>query len=156
MPGGRKVRVVVRLTDDEFDRIAARAAEIKQTVPSYLALTGLRPEGVASSDIKAALIALREIQRVNAGVANNLNQLTAKLHATGELDASLRAAVGAAAGLSVRLDAVIGRVGQLVDGRRRTARKHPTHPCRNKSLPASFRAPSICGVDDGTPDHELS
>jgi hypothetical protein len=115
--GGRKHRVVVRLTEDEYERIAARAAEIKQTVPSYLALTGLRPEGVAASDIKAALINLHAIRRVNSGIANNLNQLTAKLHATGELDAGLQAAVQAAARLSGRLEDAIGRMGQLVDGR---------------------------------------
>ena len=86
-----------------------RAAEINQTVPSYLALTGLRPEGVAASDIKAALIALRAIQRVNAGVANNLNQLTAKLHATGEFNASMRTTVEAVARLAGRLEPAIDR-----------------------------------------------
>lgn len=60
---------------------------------------------------------LRAIRRVNSGVANNLNQLTAKLHATGELDASLRAALEAAARISDRIEAAIERIGDLVDGR---------------------------------------
>jgi len=115
--GGRKHRVVVRLTEDEYERIAARATEIRQTVPSYLALTGMRPEGVAASDVKAAFINLHAIRRVNSGIANNLNQLTAKLHATGELDASLRAALEAAARISERVEAAIERIGELVDGR---------------------------------------
>ncbi len=107
----------MRLTPEEYERVAARAADITQTVPSYLALTGLRPEGVASSDIKGALINLRAIRRVNSGIANNLNQLTAKLHATGELDASLRAALEAAARISDRIEAAIERVSDLIDGR---------------------------------------
>lgn len=86
-------------------------------MPSYLALTGLRPEGVASADIKSALVSLRALRRVHAGIANNLNQLTAKLHTTGELDRTLPAVVDAIAGLTTRIDEAVDRVGQLVDGR---------------------------------------
>lgn len=99
--------------------MAARAAESKQTVPSYLALTGLRPEGVASSDIKATLIVLRAIQRVNAGVANNLNQLTAKLHATGELDEALPAVVAAVERTMRRVEDAISEISAVVAGGRR-------------------------------------
>lgn len=39
--------MVVRLTTDEYAELSAHAVEIGHTVPSYLALTGLRPDGVA-------------------------------------------------------------------------------------------------------------
>ena len=113
------MRVVVRLTTDEYAGLSARAAEIGHTVPSYLALTGLRPDGVASADIKTSLICLTALRRVHAGIANNLNQVTAKLHTTGELDRSLPALVDAIADLTQRIDEAVDRVAQLVDGRSR-------------------------------------
>lgn len=105
------------MTDQEYASVCARAAEIGHTVPSYLALTGLRPEGVASADIKTALISLRAMRRVHAGIANNLNQLTAKLHTTGELDHNLPTLLVTISGLSSHLDTAIDRVAQFVDGR---------------------------------------
>ena len=107
----------MRLTTEEYASLSARAAEIGHTVPSYLALTGLRPEGVASAEIKTAMVSLRSIRRVHAGIATNLNQLTAKLHATGELDRSLPEALDAIIGLTGHLEEAIQRVTQLVDGR---------------------------------------
>lgn len=120
------MRVVVRLTETEYAVLAARSAEIGHTVPSYLALTGLRPEGVASADIRSALTNLNAVRRVHAGVATNLNQLIAKLHATGELDRSLPAVVDAAARLTYRLEAAVDHVAQLVDGRSRSEFRRST------------------------------
>jgi hypothetical protein len=88
--GGRQVRVNVKLTKAEYQSVAAGAIAAGLTVPSYLALTGLRPEGVAAGDAKAALINARGARRVLSGVANNLNELTAKLHSTGEIDPTQR------------------------------------------------------------------
>jgi hypothetical protein len=117
VPGGRPVRVVVRLTADEYASLSARAAEIGHTVPSYLALTGLRPEGVASADIRSALTSLYAVRRVQSSVANNLNQLTAKLHATGELDQGLPGVLEAVARLTNHVGEAVDRVVPLVDGR---------------------------------------
>jgi hypothetical protein len=83
------------LTEGEYRAVAARASAAGLTVPSYLALTGLRPEGVAAGDAKAALINARGARRVLSGVGNNLNQLTAKLHSTGEVDSALPVVVAA-------------------------------------------------------------
>ncbi len=52
-----------------------------------------------------------------AGVANNLNQLTAKLHGTGEADAALPAVIEAVGRLSVRVEDAVTQVAAIVGGR---------------------------------------
>ena len=114
--GGRQVQVNVKLTEAEYQSVAARAIAAGLTVPSYLALSGLRPEGVAAGDAKAALINARGARRVLAGVANNLNQLTAKLHGTGEVDPALPAVVAAVERVMARVDDAIAEVATVVTG----------------------------------------
>ncbi len=116
VPGGRQVRVNVKLTEAEYQSVSARAIGAGLTVPSYLALSGLRPEGVAAGDAKAALINARGARRVLAGVANNLNQLTAKLHSTGEVDAALPAVMAAVERVMARVDDAIAEVSAVVTG----------------------------------------
>jgi hypothetical protein len=115
--GGRQIRVHVKLTEAEYQSVSARAIAAGLTVPSYLALVGLRPEGVAAGETKAALINARAARRVLSGVANNLNQLTAKLHSTGETDAALPAVIAAVARVIPRVDDAIAEVSTVVTGR---------------------------------------
>lgn len=117
VPGGRRVLVQVKFTEDEYVAVALRASAARLTVPSYLAITGLRPSGVASADAKSAVTNLSGTRRVLAGVANNLNQLTAKLHSTGELDDSLPVVVEAVERLTRRVDAAVEQVASVVGGR---------------------------------------
>jgi Bacterial mobilisation protein (MobC) len=114
--GGRHVPVQVKFTAAEYQSVVARAVAAGLTVPSYLALSGLRPHGVASTDIKAALINARGARRVLAGVGNNLNQLTAKLHSTGEVDVALPAVVAAVERIAARVDQAVVDVAALVTG----------------------------------------
>jgi hypothetical protein len=109
--------VQVTFTVEEYQSVVARAAAAGLTVPSYLAVTGMRPEGVDSADAKSAVTNLSGTRRVLAGVANNLNQLTAKLHATGELDDSLPAVLDAVDRLSVRVEEAVDQVAAVVGGR---------------------------------------
>ena len=67
--GGRPARVVVRFTHEEMAAVAARAVAAGLTVPSYLALAGLRPDGLEAADAKSALTNLVGTRRVLAGVA---------------------------------------------------------------------------------------
>jgi hypothetical protein len=115
--GGRPVQVQVTFTVEEYQAVVARAAAAGLTVPSYLAVTGMRPEGVDAADAKSAVTNLSGTRRVLAGVANNLNQLTAKLHSTGELDESLPAVVEAVERLARRVDAAVEQVAAVVGGR---------------------------------------
>lgn len=116
VPGGRQVAVQVKFSVAEHDAVVARAMVAGLTVPSYLALSGLVPEGVAAGDAKAALVNARGARRVLAGVANNLNQLTAKLHGTGEVDPSLPAVVAAVERVMARVDETIADIAALVTG----------------------------------------
>lgn len=106
----------MKLTKAEYQSVAARAIAAGLTVPSYLALTGLRPEGVAAGDAKAALINARGARRVLSGVANNLNQLTAKLHSTGEIDAALPVVVAVVERVTARIDNAIAEISTVVTG----------------------------------------
>lgn len=114
--GGRQVQVQVKFSEAEYQAVVARAVGAGLTVPSYLALAGVRPDGVDSASAKAALINARGARRVLAGVANNLNQLTAKLHATGEVDPSLPPVVAAVERVMARVDEAIADIAALVTG----------------------------------------
>jgi hypothetical protein len=109
--------VQVKFSEDEYRAVVLRAAAAGLTVPSYLAVTGMRPEGVDSADAKSAVTNLAGTRRVLAGVANNLNQLTAKLHSTGEVDDRLPAVVEAVERLARRVDAAVEQVAAVVGGR---------------------------------------
>ena len=109
----------MKFTDDEYAAIAVRAVVAGLSVPSYLALTGLRPEGAGAADVRSALTGLDGVRRVLAGVASNLNQLTAKLHSTGELDAVSPAVLDAVARSTARVEAAAKEVAAGVGGRRR-------------------------------------
>lgn len=111
--------VHMKFTAEEYAVVATRASAARLSVPSYLALTGLRPEGVAAGDVRSALTGLDGVRRVLAGVASNLNQLTAKLHATGEVDGALPGVLAAVAELAGRVDEAAGEVAAAVGGRRR-------------------------------------
>ncbi len=117
--GGRQVQVNVKLTEEEYQSVTARAVAAGLTVPSYLALAGLRPEGVASADAKAARINARGARRVLAGGANNLKQRTPNRHATGELDEALSAVVAATERTMRRVDDSISEISAVVTGGRR-------------------------------------
>jgi hypothetical protein len=62
------------------------------------------------------LINARGARRVLAGVAGNLNQLTAKLHGTGEVDAALSAVVAAVERVSARDGEAVADIAALVTG----------------------------------------
>jgi len=110
------VSVHVKFTAEEYQAVSARAVAAGLSLPSYLALTGLRPEGVAAADAKSALTNIVGARRVLAGVASNLNQLTHKLHGTGEMDAALPAVVAAVVRISARVDEAVAEVSAVVTG----------------------------------------
>ncbi|SOD72908.1 mobilisation protein MobC [Jatrophihabitans sp. GAS493] len=113
------MQVQVKFTEAEYQGVAVRAVAAGLTVPGYLALAGLRPEGVEASDIKAALINMRGVRRVLAGAANNLNQLTHKAHGTGEFDAALPVLMDALERITARVDGVVEDIAGLMGGGRR-------------------------------------
>lgn len=109
--------VQVKFTMEAYRAVVARAVAVGLTVPSYLAVTGMRPEGVDSADAKSTLTNLASTRRVLGGVANNLNQLTAKLHATGGADAALPTVIETVGRLSVQVEDAVVQVAAIVGGR---------------------------------------
>lgn len=75
VPGGRTVRVVVRVTPAEYAELTGHAHRGGLTVPSYLADLGLHPDTVPAAELRAALTHAAALRRQLAAVAARLDQL---------------------------------------------------------------------------------
>lgn len=73
--GGRGRRVEVRLTDEEYDGLARRAAVAGVSVPRFLVECGLDPSGPSPGEKRAKFATFMAVRRTLAGAATNLNQL---------------------------------------------------------------------------------
>jgi len=92
VPGGRPVRLNVRLSDAEYSALKLAAAELSVTVPRYLKESALSAtRGEVLTERKALLQHLFGVQRQLAAVGNNLNQLTRAFHAEGTVGADVAA-----------------------------------------------------------------
>jgi hypothetical protein len=63
-PGGRAVRVVVRVTAEEYASLAVHAQQAGTTVPSYLATLGLHPDDVPIAELRSALTHAAALRRL--------------------------------------------------------------------------------------------
>lgn len=63
-PGGRAVRVVVRVTAEEYAILAVHAQRAGATVPSYLATLGLHPDEVPIAELRSALTHAAALRRL--------------------------------------------------------------------------------------------
>lgn len=107
----------MRVSVAEYESLRHRAGAVGLTVPAYLVVSGLRPDGLSIAEARAALTDLSGARRLLAGAANNLNQLTAKLHSTGEMDAALPVVLAAVLRLTGRVDAAVVTVGRVAGHR---------------------------------------
>jgi len=112
-PGGRPHAVKVLLSDAERERITARAAELGVSVPRLLVEAALADGTRQTVSERHGLLAeFTGARRLVAKVSNNLNQLTAAMHSTGEVGPQLEATLHAAARTLARLERaaeVLGR-----------------------------------------------
>jgi hypothetical protein len=69
-PGGRAVRVVVRVTAEEYATLAAHADNAGLTVPSYLATLGLHPDQVPIAELRSALTHAAALRRLLSATAS--------------------------------------------------------------------------------------
>ena len=87
--GGRHHRHVVRVTPEEEAQLLALALRYRVSVPKLLvdsALAGGSEAAASNASVRHALITeLFGLHRLLANVANNVNQMTKALHATGEM-----------------------------------------------------------------------
>jgi hypothetical protein len=90
VPGGRPVRLNLRLSDAEFSALKVAATELSVTVPRYLKESALAASrGETLTERKALLQHLFELQRQLAAVGNNLNQITRDFHTEGTVRTDL-------------------------------------------------------------------
>ena len=100
-PLRREVIQKVKLTDEERDRLRARAAELGMSVPRLLVESAL--SGVETPTERRRTVAeLFEIRRLLSTVANNVNQLARSANISGQV-ASER-----------RLEQTLARVDELI------------------------------------------
>ncbi|MFC7344957.1 plasmid mobilization protein [Saccharopolyspora griseoalba] len=115
--GGRRKQIYVRVTEDEHEKLAARAAASGLTVPSYLALAGMQSlaagaDGPSMTPPQArALVAeLYAVKRILRGSSTNLNQLTKGANATGEIPPEAWHHAERIARMEQRLDDVLASI----------------------------------------------
>ena len=110
--GGRSHRHEVKVSAEEEARLVALAEAQGVTVPRLLVESALAgPVGETASERRVLITELFAVHRTVAGVANNVNQIARKLHATDELAAETSQVLAAARSTMSRIDAVIDRLG---------------------------------------------
>lgn len=106
--GGRQRAVKIKLTDAEYDAIAARAAGANVSVQRYLVGRALTRAAPAHRTAPAALTAeLAAVRRLAGNLANNMNQIARRLNAGGDPDARILAVADAVSRTNHRIDAVL-------------------------------------------------
>lgn len=109
--GGRHHRHVVRVTPEEEAQLLALALRYRVSVPKLLvdsALAGGSEAAASNASVRHALITeLFGLHRLLANVANNVNQMTKALHATGELPPQTGEVLAAARRTAEKIDDVI-------------------------------------------------
>ena len=106
--GGRHHRHEVKVTPEEEARLLMLAQAQGVTVSRLLVESALAPGGSETATERARQLAdLFAVHRTLAGVANNVNQIARKLHATGELAVETGVVLDEARGVMGRIDAVI-------------------------------------------------
>ena len=109
--GGRQHRHQVKVTAQEEARLLELAEAQGVTVPRLLVESAMAGErGETASERRAVITELFAVHRAVAGVANNVNQITRKLHTTDELAAETSQVLRAARATMQRLDAVIDKL----------------------------------------------
>lgn len=95
------------MTPQEEARLLMLAQAQGVTVVRLLVESALAGDRETATERAGLVTELFAVHRSLAGVANNVNQIARKLHATGELAAETREVLGAARASMARIDAVI-------------------------------------------------
>ncbi|WP_085945743.1 plasmid mobilization relaxosome protein MobC [Actinopolyspora halophila] len=121
----RPNRITVRLSDTEWETIAARAAVQQQAMSAYIAERSqepLQPPGEASggggltpAQLRGLTAELYALKRILDNAGNNLNQLTKAANATGEVQAEALHHADRISRTLPRLDAFVSSLRKWVD-----------------------------------------
>lgn len=105
LPGGRKNKYTVRLSDEEALVVQARAAVAGVSVPRLLVEAAMAGDAQTASERRALVAEFLGARRLLAKVGNNVNQLARVANATGGLPPELEATLHATVRMIARLDA---------------------------------------------------
>ncbi|KWX05991.1 hypothetical protein TH66_00310 [Carbonactinospora thermoautotrophica] len=109
-PGGRRNVVFVRLSDEEKEKIAARAEALGVSIQRLLVESALAGSAQTVTERRALVAELLGVRRLVAALGNNINQLARVANATGAAPPELAAAAAAVARAMARLDATVAGV----------------------------------------------
>ncbi len=129
--GGRPRAVKIRLTDAEYEAIAARAADSGVSVQRLL-VAGALTSGPATTVPSALAAELAGLRRLVANIANNINQIARKLNSGGRPDAGITSAADAVRHTMRRLDVALGAAVRS---------GLPKQPVRDPDLPSQGPEP---------------
>jgi hypothetical protein len=108
--GGRQRVMKLRLTDAEWDALAARAERAKVSMQRFLVETALTGARVVSAP-QSLIAELAAIRRLLGLLGNNVNQIARALNSGGHPDAGAAATLEAVRRLMKRLDTALGWLG---------------------------------------------
>lgn len=117
--GGRPHKFTVRFTDEELERVAARAAAARVSVPAFLALVALHSaEGrqVDPATVRAFAVEIFALRRQVNLLGNNVNQIAHKLHGTGEIESTAAETYRAATAAIEEIDPLLSRLSDFLPG----------------------------------------
>lgn len=121
VPGGRRQRIVVKVTAQDAQDLEKRAAAAGLSVPAWLVAAGLAGRtsgggeglqlaGMSARERRAWAAEFVGARRLLRGVATNINQLAAGMNATGEVGEQLGAVLDLTRRVTARLDVVMTRL----------------------------------------------
>jgi hypothetical protein len=110
--GGRPHRHEVLATEEQEARLRQLADEQRVTVPRLLVEAALAQQGETPTQRRDTMTELFRLQRLLAGVANNINQLARAANSTGELPEQLGVTMAALRRTSERIDDAIDRLAR--------------------------------------------
>jgi hypothetical protein len=107
MQGGRSRAVLVRVSEDEHQRLRAMAGGAGVSVPRLLIEAALGADGPTPAERRAQFAALLAARRQLAGAATNLNQLARWANTEGRWPPGAEPAAAAVERATARLEAAL-------------------------------------------------
>jgi hypothetical protein len=106
--GGRHHELELHFTEEEYEMLAARAAEERVTIQRYIVSHAMARRLTLNTALTEELTALR---RLVANLANNMNQIARHMNSGGRSDPSVTATALALGRTLTRLDTAVSWLG---------------------------------------------
>jgi hypothetical protein len=104
-PGGRKHEAKVRMNDEEFARVQARALAMGVSIPRVLIESATGAPALTRTERSAYFTELMAMRRLLANLTNNVNQIARVLNSQGDVaDREIRAALDRSAAATQRIE----------------------------------------------------